>query len=97
MKRVLIISYYWPPAGGSGVQRWLKFAKYLPKNNWQPIIYTPDNPYFEIKDEKLLSDIPSEVEIWKTPIWHPYTLKDQLLGKEKKTQILIPMINSISL
>jgi len=86
MKKVLIISYYWPPAGGSGVQRWLKFAKYLPNNNWQPIIYTPENPYFEIKDEKLLSNIPVEAEIWKTPIWEPYTLKDQLLGKENKTQ-----------
>ena len=86
MKKVLIISYYWPPAGGSGVQRWLKFVKYLPNNNWKPIIYTPENPYIEIKDEKLLSNIPEEAEIWKTPIWEPYTLKDQLLGKENKTQ-----------
>ena len=86
MKKVLIISYYWPPAGGSGVQRWLKFTKYLPNNNWKPIIYTPENPYIEIKDEKLLSNIPEEAEIWKTPIWEPYSLKDQLLGKENKTQ-----------
>ena len=86
MKKVLIITYYWPPAGGSGVQRWLKFTKYLPKYNWQPIIYTPENPYFEVKDEDLLSNIPVEAEIWKTPIWEPYTLKDQLLGKENKTQ-----------
>ena len=52
MKKVLIITYYWPPAGGSGVQRWLKFTKYLPKNNWIPIIYTPENPYFEIRDSE---------------------------------------------
>ena len=44
MKRVLIISYYWPPTGGSGVQRWVKFAKYLPAEGWQPVIYTPENP-----------------------------------------------------
>ena len=44
MKRVLIISYYWPPTGGSGVQRWVKFAKYLPSEGWQPVIYTPENP-----------------------------------------------------
>jgi len=86
MKKVLIISYYWPPAGGSGVQRWLKFAKYLPKNNWQPIIYTPENPYFDIKDDKLLSNIPEEAEIWKTHIWEPYALKDKLFGKGKKSQ-----------
>ena len=44
MKRVLVISYYWPPTGGSGVQRWVKFAKYLPSEGWQPVIYTPENP-----------------------------------------------------
>ena len=86
MKKVLIISYYWPPAGGSGVQRWLKFTKYLPKNNWRPIIYTPENPYFEIKDEKLLSNVPAEAKIWKTAIWEPYALKDRLFGKGKKSQ-----------
>ena len=42
MKRVLIITYYWPPSGGSGVQRWLKMSKYLPENGWQPVIYTAD-------------------------------------------------------
>ena len=69
MKKVLIISYYWPPSGGSGVQRWLKFTKYLPHYGWTPIIYTPENPYFEVKDTALLNDIPNEVEVWKTPIW----------------------------
>ena len=86
MKKVLIISYYWPPFGGSGVQRWLKFAKYLPNNNWQPIIYTPENPYIEIEDKGLSSDISLDTEIWKTYIWEPYTLKDKILGKERKTQ-----------
>ena len=86
MKKVLIISYYWPPAGGSGVQRWLKFTKYLPKNNWRPIIYTPENPYFEIKDEKLLGNVPAEAKIWKTAIWEPYALKDRLFGKGSQSQ-----------
>jgi len=86
MKKVLIISYYWPPSGGSGVQRWLKFTKYLPKNNWQPIIYTPENPYFEVKDEALLKDIPSKIDVWKTPIWEPYSLKDKFFGKGAKNQ-----------
>jgi glycosyltransferase involved in cell wall biosynthesis len=86
MNKVLIISYYWPPAGGSGVQRWLKFTKYLPRNNWKPIIYTPENSYFEVKDEALLNDIPIEAEIWKTPVWEPYGLKDRLFGKVGKSQ-----------
>ena len=86
MKKVLIISYYWPPAGGSGVQRWLKFSKYLPKYGWKPIIYTPENPYFEVKDKELLNDIPDDTEIWKTPIWEPYAFKDKLFGKGNKSQ-----------
>ena len=86
MKKVLIITYYWPPSGGSGVQRWLKFAKYLPKNNWKPIIYTPENPYFELSDEALLKDVALETDVWKTPIWEPYALKDNLFGKGERNQ-----------
>ena len=97
MRKVLIISYYWPPAGGSGVQRWLKFTKYLPKNNWQPIIYTPENPYFEVKDEALCKDIPVEVEIWKTSVWEPYALKDKLFGKAGKSQSAGVISNNKSL
>ncbi|HAT69717.1 MAG TPA: glycosyl transferase family 1, partial [Flavobacteriaceae bacterium] len=48
MKRVLIIAYYWPPAGGPGVQRWLQFVNYLPNFNIQPIVYLPDNPSYPI-------------------------------------------------
>lgn len=81
MKKVLIITYYWPPAGGSGVQRWLKFSKYLPENGWRPIIYTPDSTSFQIKDEDLIKDIHPEVEVWKSSIWEPYALKDKLFGK----------------
>ena len=86
MKKVLVITYYWPPAGGSGVQRWLKFIKYLPKYNWKPIIYTPESPYFEVQDEALLNNIPAEAEIWKAPIWEPYALKDIFFGKDSKSQ-----------
>jgi glycosyltransferase involved in cell wall biosynthesis len=97
MKKVLIITYYWPPAGGSGVQRWLKFTKYLPKYNWQPIIYTPENPYFEVKDEALLNDIPAEAKIWKTPIWEPYALKDKLFGIGSESQSAGVITNKKSL
>ena len=97
MKKVLIITYYWPPAGGSGVQRWLKFTKYLPKYNWKPIIYTPENPYFEVQDQALLNDIPAEAEIYKTPIWEPYALKDKLFGKGSESQSAGVITNKKSL
>ena len=88
MKKILIISYYWPPFGGSGVQRWLKFVKYLPENRWLPFVYTPENPFFGVDDATLLKDIPNEVEIWKTPIWEPYALKEKLFGKGEKNHLL---------
>jgi glycosyltransferase involved in cell wall biosynthesis len=82
-KRVLIITYYWPPSGGSGVQRWLKFAKYLPETGWEPVIFTPENPDFDLKDESLLSQIPKSLEVLKFPIWEPYQLLNQIRGKKE--------------
>ena len=72
LKRVLIVTYYWPPTGGSGVQRWVKFSKYLPAEGWQPVIYTPENPEQISIDSSLLGDIPPEAEVIKTRIWEPY-------------------------
>ncbi len=79
MKRVLIISYYWPPTGGSGVQRWVKFAKYLPQEGWQPVVYTPENPEQLAVDETLAAEIPAEAEIVKTRIFEPYELYKKFL------------------
>lgn len=84
MKRVLIITYYWPPSGGAGVQRWLKFAKYLPEFGWQPVIYTPENPEYPAVDESLLKDVPEGIEILKQPIWEPYSWYRQFLGQKDK-------------
>ena len=81
MKRVLVITYYWPPTGGSGVQRWVKFARYLPSEGWQPVIYTPENPEQLAVDHSLEKEIPEEAEIIKTHITEPYELyKKFLLG-----------------
>lgn len=83
LKRVLIITYYWPPSGGSGVQRWLKFAKYLPEAGWEPVIFTPENPDFDLRDESLEKEIPSQLEVIKFPIWEPYQLFSKVKGKSK--------------
>lgn len=89
MKKVLVITYYWPPSGGSGVQRWLKFTKYLPDFGWQPLVFTPENPSFEVKDESLVNDVSDEVEVIKLPIWEPYGLVNKLKGKGNQQSDLI--------
>ena len=83
-KKILIITYYWPPAGGPGVQRWLKFSKYLPDFGWKPIIFTPENPSYPLLDESLLNDIPENIEMVKTKIWEPYQLAEKLNKSNKK-------------
>ena len=91
MKRLLIITYYWPPTGGSGVQRWVKFSKYLPQFGWQPVIYTPENPEQLAIDESLLSDIPDCAEIIKTHISEPYEIYRRLTGSKGKPQEVNPL------
>ncbi|WP_395054487.1 glycosyltransferase family 4 protein [Flavobacterium sp.] len=73
-KKLLIITYYWPPAGGPGVQRWLKFVKYLPEFNFQPIVYIPENPTYPILDTNLESDVSDKAIIIKNKIIEPYQL-----------------------
>ncbi len=85
--RVLIITYYWPPSGGAGVQRWLKFTKYLRQFGWEPVIYTPLNPEFPAIDDTLEKDIPDNIEIVKTPIWEPYQLFKKLTGKKSDEKV----------
>ena len=80
MKRLLIITYYWPPTGGSGVQRWVKFSKYLPQLGWQPVVYTPENPEQLARDESLLGDVPACAEVLKTRIVEPYEIYRRLTG-----------------
>lgn len=84
MKKVLIITYYWPPAGGPGVQRWLKFVKYLREFDIEPVVYTPENPNYPIIDKSFLSEIPEGIKIIKQPIFEPYKLAS--IFSKKKTQ-----------
>ncbi len=86
MKRALIITYYWPPAGGPGVQRWLKFVKYFREFGVEPIVYVPENPNYPLVDENFSSEIPSDIEILKQPIKEPYKFA-KLFSKKKTKQI----------
>lgn len=72
MKKVLIITYYWPPAGGPGVQRWLKFVKYLPEFGIKPVVFIPQNANYPTLDKDLASEVSQDLEILKLPITEPY-------------------------
>jgi glycosyltransferase involved in cell wall biosynthesis len=85
MKKVLIITYYWPPAGGPGVQRWLKFVKYLKDFNIEPIVYIPENPSYPIVDESLLDEIPKDIIIVKQPIKEPYKAAATFSNRQSET------------
>jgi hypothetical protein len=84
-KKVLVITYYWPPAGGPGVQRWLKFIKYLPDFNIEPIVYVPSNPNYPVTDESLIDEVPKGLTIIKQPIAEPYKLASKLSKGKSNT------------
>ena len=99
MKRALIVTYYWPPAGGPGVQRWLKFVKYFKEFGVEPIVYIPENPNYPLVDENFSADIPSNVEIIKHPIKEPYRFA-KFFSKKKTKQMssgIIPKKDSTAI
>lgn len=93
MKKALILTYYWPPSGGSGVQRWLKFTKYLRELGWEPIIYTAQNGEVAVVDESLSKDIPPNTLVLKTPIWEPYDVYKKFMGQKKGEKMSAGMLN----
>ena len=92
MEKVLIITYYWPPSGGPGVQRWLKFVKYLRDYGIEPVVYVPENPHYPLLDESLATEIPRNLEIIRKPIFEPYSIASLFSKKdtEKISSGLIP-------
>lgn len=72
MKKVLIITYYWPPAGGPGVQRWLKFVKYLPDFGIEPVVFIPENPTYPLLDKGLVQEVDPKTTVVKHKITEPY-------------------------
>lgn len=86
MKRALIITYYWPPAGGPGVQRWLKFVTYFKEFGIEPIVYIPENPHYPLIDQDIISEVPIGIEILKLPIREPYGFA-KVFSKKKTNKI----------
>ncbi len=97
-KKVLIITYYWPPAGGPGVQRWLKFVKYLPDFDIQPIVYVPENPTYPIVDSDLEKEVSDKAIVLKNKIIEPYQLAGFFSKKQTKkiSSGIIPAIKKQS-
>lgn len=87
MKKVLVITYYWPPSGGAGVQRILKTAKYIREFGWEPIIFTARDAAYPIFDESLQKDVHPDQEVLRGDIWEPYELYKQFTGKKKQKNV----------
>jgi len=90
MKNVLFLSYYFPPAGGSAVQRTLKFVKYLPEFGWMPHVISADPSKFVLKDTSLVKEIPSDVEVDYTPapdLYNIYSLFSSKSGSRENADL----------
>jgi len=83
VKKVLIITYSWPPAGGIGVLRCLKFVKYLRDFGWEPVVLTAENPSYQFLDYDNLNEVPDGIEIHKVPIFEPINAFKKITGRKK--------------
>ena len=92
-KKVLILTYYWPPSGGAGVQRWLKFTKYLRDFGYEPLIYTALDPEYPSLDESLCDDIPEDLTVLRTKVWEPYKLYKWFTFQKKGHRVNTGFLN----
>jgi len=86
-KTVLIVTYYWPPAGGSGVQRWLYFANELKQLGWNPVIVTQKNAAYPLRDESLEDKIDKSIEVHRVRGWEPFKIAQ--IGASSRQQDLL--------
>jgi len=91
--KVLILTYYWPPGGGAGVQRWLKFAKYMREFGYEPVVYTALNGEMPVVDHSLEKDIPPGLTVLRQPIWEPYSVYKRFIGRKKEDKINASFLN----
>lgn len=92
-KKVLLITYHWPPMGGGGVQRWLKMSKYLRDYGWEPVIFTVSDAEISIYDESLVKEIPENIETIRVPIWEPFGAYKKITGKKKHEKVQPGLLN----
>ena len=85
LKKVLIVTYYWPPAGGPAIQRTLKFVKYMRFFGWEPVILTVENGEYPAIDPSLIQEIPDNIQVYKTKAFQPFQLYRLLTGKKGNT------------
>jgi len=84
MKKVLLITYYWPPAGGPGVQRWLRFVTYLREFGVDPVLFIPENPEYPLQDQSLIEEVPADIRIYQLKITEPLQWAGKFLRKDVK-------------
>ena len=84
MKKVLVVSYYWPPSGGAGVHRWLGFVHHLCEMGYDVHVYTPENPDASIEDPSLMKRIHPKAKVLKRKIWEPYSVYKRFIGPVTK-------------
>lgn len=92
-KKVLILTYYWPPSGGAGVQRWLKFTKYMREFGYEPLVYTAADPEYPSLDESLSADIPENLTVLRTRVREPYKLYKWFTLQKKGHRINAGFLN----
>lgn len=88
MRKVLFITYFWPPSGKATLHWPLKMIKYLPESGWTPEVLTVSNETFTQKDESLLSEIDPGLKVYKTKSFEPFNLYRKFTGKEKDEQLI---------
>jgi len=89
MKKVLFITYYWPPSGKASIHWPLKMIKYLPEFGWQPLVLTVKNEdVFSKKDENLLRDIDKNLKVYKTNSYEPFQIYKRFIGKDNDEQLI---------
>lgn len=92
MKSVLILTYYWPPAGGPGVQRWLKFVKYFHQLGWEAVVLTVENGTYSAIDPELEKEVSEGLKVFKTKSRDPFRYYNMLKGKKDKA-VSVALIN----
>ncbi len=88
MKKVLFITYYWPPSGKASLHWPLKIIKHLPSFGWQPSVLTVDEDTFSQKDETFINEIPSDVKVIRAKSFEPFDIYKKFTGKGKDDQLI---------